>query len=160
MMMSDDSAGIPTETDLAMMRRALDLAANAAKEGEVPIAAVIYRGDECIAEGWNRRENDHDASAHAEIVAIREAGRKLGQWRLNGLSMAVTLEPCPMCAGALVNSRIERLIYGADDPKAGACRTLYEIPSDQRLNHRLDVIGGVMADESVGLLQAFFSARR
>jgi len=159
-MMSIDSAGIPTDTDLAMMARAIELASRAAEEGEVPIAAVIYRGEELVAEGWNRRENDHDASAHAEIVAIREAGRKLGQWRLNGLSMAVTLEPCPMCAGALVNSRMERVVYGADDPKAGACRSLYEIPGDRRLNHRLDVIGGVMADESVALLRAFFSARR
>ena len=155
-----DPAGIPTDTDLAMMERAIELAADAAMQGEVPIAAIIYRGDEVVAEGWNRRETDHDASAHAEIVAIREAGRKLGQWRLNGLFMAVTLEPCPMCAGALVNSRMERLIYGADDQKAGACRTLYEIPEDRRLNHRLDVIGGVMADECVALLRAFFSARR
>lgn len=159
-MMSIDSAGIPTETDLAMMARAIELASRAAEEGEVPIAAVIYRGEELVAEGWNRRENDHDASAHAEIVAIREAGRKLGQWRLNGLSMAVTLEPCPMCAGALVNSRMERVVYGADDPKAGACRSLYEIPGDRRLNHRLDVIGGVMSDECVALLRTFFSARR
>lgn len=159
-MMSIDSAGIPTDTDLAMMARAIELASRAAEEGEVPIAAVIYRGEELVAEGWNRRENDHDASAHAEIVAIREAGRKLGQWRLNGLSMAVTLEPCPMCAGALVNSRMERVVYGADDPKAGACRSLYEIPGDRRLNHRLDVIGGVMSDECVALLRTFFSARR
>ena len=159
-MMSIDSAGIPTETDLTMMARAIELASRAAEEGEVPIAAVIYRGEELVAEGWNRRENDHDASAHAEIVAIREAGRKLGQWRLNGLSMAVTLEPCPMCAGALVNSRMERVVYGADDPKAGACRSLYEIPVDRRLNHRLDVIGGVMSDECVALLRTFFSARR
>ena len=159
-MMSIDSGGIPTETDLTMMARAIELASRAAEEGEVPIAAVIYRGEELVAEGWNRRENDHDASAHAEIVAIREAGRKLGQWRLNGLSMAVTLEPCPMCAGALVNSRMERVVYGADDPKAGACRSLYEIPGDRRLNHRLDVIGGVMSDECVALLRTFFSARR
>ena len=159
-MMSIDSGGIPTDTDLAMMARAIELSSRAAEEGEVPIAAVIYRGEELVAEGWNRRENDHDASAHAEIVAIREAGRKLGQWRLNGLSMAVTLEPCPMCAGALVNSRMERVVYGADDPKAGACRSLYEIPGDRRLNHRLDVIGGVMSDECVALLRTFFSARR
>lgn len=158
--MSDVPSGVPTETDLAMMERAIQLAMAAADQGEVPIAAVIYKGNELVAEGWNRRETDHDASAHAEIVAIREAGRKLGQWRLNGHSIAVTLEPCPMCAGALVNSRIDRLIYGAHDPKAGACRTLYEIPSDRRLNHRLDVIGGVMKAECIALLQNFFSARR
>lgn len=159
-MPSRPEAGGPTDIDLAMMRRAIELGRRAADDGEVPIAAVIYKGDQCLAEGWNRRETDHDASAHAEIVAIRNAGQRLGEWRLSGLSMAVTLEPCPMCAGALVNARLDRLIYGADDPKAGACRTLYEIPTDQRLNHRLEVIGGVLADDCVGLLQDFFAARR
>ncbi|MCH2134481.1 MAG: tRNA adenosine(34) deaminase TadA [Phycisphaerales bacterium] len=149
-----------SEIDLAMMRRAIELGRRAAEDGEVPIAAVIYDGETCIAEGWNRRETDHDASAHAEIVAIRNAGTQLGHWRLHGLSMAVTLEPCPMCAGALVNARLDRLIYGADDPKAGACRTLYEIPTDTRLNHRLQVIGGVLADDCVALLRDFFQARR
>ena len=153
-------SGDVTEIDLQMMHRALDLARRAAEEGEVPIAAVIYDGDTCIAEGWNRRENDHDASAHAEIVAIRKAGLQRGHWRLNGLSMAVTLEPCPMCAGALVNSRIDRLVYGAPDAKAGACSSLYEIPTDTRLNHRLEVIGGVMVDECVQVLREFFQARR
>ena len=150
----------PSELDLQMMRRAIELAQRAAEEGEVPIAAVIYDGERCIAEGWNRRETDHDASAHAEIVAIRNAGVTQGHWRLHGLSMAVTLEPCPMCAGALVNARLDRLVYGADDPKAGACRTLYEIPTDTRLNHRLQVTGGVMAEECVALLRDFFAARR
>lgn len=152
--------GEPTDIDLSMMRRAIELGRRAAEAGEVPIAAVIYEGDRCIAEGWNRRETDHDASAHAEIVAIRNAGQHLGQWRLAGLSMAVTLEPCPMCAGALVNARLDRLVYGADDPKAGACRTLYEIPVDDRLNHRLEVIGGVLAEDCVGLLRDFFATRR
>ena len=150
----------PTDIDLIMMQRAIDLARRAAVSGEVPIAAVIYDGENCLAEGWNLRETNHDASAHAEIVAIRNAGQQLGEWRLNGLSMAVTLEPCPMCAGALVNARLKRLVYGADDPKAGACRTLYEIPTDERLNHRLDVIGGVLADDCVSLLRDFFAARR
>ena len=153
-------SGAVSEIDLQMMRRAVELGKRAAEEGEVPIAAVIYDGETCIAEGWNRRENEHDASAHAEIVAIRKAGLQRGHWRLNGLTMAVTLEPCPMCAGALVNSRIDRLIYGANDAKAGACSSLYEIPTDERLNHRLEVIGGVMADECVQLLQDFFRARR
>jgi tRNA(adenine34) deaminase len=153
-------SGDVSEIDLQMMRRAVELGKRAAEEGEVPIAAVIYDGETCIAEGWNRRENEHDASAHAEIVAIRKAGLQRGHWRLNGLTMAVTLEPCPMCAGALVNSRIDRLIYGANDAKAGACSSLYEIPTDERLNHRLEVIGGVMADECVQLLQDFFRARR
>ncbi|MEE2907992.1 MAG: tRNA adenosine(34) deaminase TadA [Planctomycetota bacterium] len=159
-MPSRSEAADPTDIDLAMMQRAIELGRRAANEGEVPIAAVIYQGDQCIAEGWNRRENDHDASAHAEIVAIRNAGQHLGEWRLAGLSMAVTLEPCPMCAGALVNARLDRLVYGADDPKAGACRTLYEIPTDQRLNHRLQVIGGVLAEECVSLLRDFFANRR
>ena len=150
----------PSEVDLAMMDRAITLARQAGEIGEIPIAAVIYDGDNIIAEGWNLRETHHDASAHAEIVAIRNAGEQLGQWRLNGLSMAVTLEPCPMCAGALVNSRIERLVYGADDPKAGACRSLYAIPTDERLNHRLEVIGGVRSEECVSLLQNFFASRR
>ena len=149
-----------TEIDLQMMRRALELGRRAAEEGEVPIGAVIYDGETCIAEGWNRRENDHDASAHAEIIAIRQAGLQRGHWRLNGLCMAVTLEPCPMCAGALVNSRIDRLVFGAEDAKAGACSSLYEIPTDERLNHRLEVVGGVMADECVQLLRDFFQARR
>jgi tRNA(adenine34) deaminase len=156
--MADSST--PTDIDVAMMRRAIELGRAAAEQGEVPIAAVIYRGEDCIAEGWNRRETDADATAHAEIVAIRNAGRHLGEWRLGGLSMAVTLEPCPMCAGALVNARLDRLVWGADDPKAGACRTLYEIPTDRRLNHRLDIIGGVLADECLSLLRTFFAARR
>ena len=152
--------GCANPVDLRMMERALALANEAAMRGEVPVGAVVYLGEEVLAEASNNREASGDPTGHAEIIALREAGRKIGTWRLQDCSVAVTLEPCPMCAGALVNSRIERLIYGADDPKAGACRTLYEIPSDQRLNHRLDVIGGVMADESVSLLQAFFSARR
>ena len=159
-MPQSDTQGQPSEIDLVMMDRAIELARQAGDAGEVPIAAVIYDGNRCIAEGWNLRETNHDASAHAEIIAIRKAGEELGQWRLNGLSMAVTLEPCPMCAGALVNARIQRLVYGADDPKAGACRSLYGIPTDERLNHRLEVIGGVRTEACVKLLQDFFASRR
>ena len=151
---------IPTAVDLAMMGRAIELGKRAAREGEVPIAAVIYEGETCIAEGWNRRENEHDPSAHAEIVALRQAGVVRGQWRMHGLSMAVTLEPCPMCAGALVNARLDRVVFGATDSKAGACGTLYNIPTDERLNHRLDVIGGVREAECVALLRDFFARRR
>ena len=122
--------------------------------------AVVYRGDEIVGEGANRREIDHDPSGHAEIVAMREAGRHLQSWRLHGCAMAVTLEPCTMCAGALVNARLDRVVWGADDAKSGACRSLYEIHDDPRLNHRLEGIGGVLKDESVALLQNFFSARR
>ena len=113
-----------SDVDVRMMERAIELARRAALDGEVPIAAVIYRGEEILGEAANNREAAQDPTGHAEIVAMREAGKKLGEWRLEGCSMAVTLEPCPMCAGALVNARLGRLIYGATDPKAGACETL------------------------------------
>jgi tRNA(adenine34) deaminase len=150
----------PTPNDVAMMQRAIALAAQAAGAGEVPVAAVVYRDERILAEAANNRQATGDPTGHAELVAIREAGRTLGHWRLVGCSMAVTLEPCPMCAGAMVNARLGRLVYGADDPKAGACRTLYRIPTDERLNHRVTVIGGVLADRCATLLQEFFACRR
>ncbi|MGA1392384.1 MAG: nucleoside deaminase, partial [Phycisphaerales bacterium] len=147
-------------TDLRMMRRALRLAAGAATRGEVPIAAVVWRerdgAIEILAEAANDREASGDPTGHAEIVALRRAGERLGSWRLTGCSMAVTLEPCPMCAGALVNARLDRCVFGASDPKAGACGTLYRIAEDPRLNHRVTVVGGVLAEESVALLRRFF----
>jgi tRNA(adenine34) deaminase len=150
--------------DLRMMRRALRLAAAAARAGEVPIAAVVWRrredGLEVVAEAANDREASGDPTGHAEIVALRRAGERLGSWRLTGCSMAVTLEPCPMCAGAMVNARLDRCVFGASDPKAGACGTLYRIAEDPRLNHRVEVRGGVLAKESVRLLQRFFRSRR
>lgn len=149
-----------SDVDVRMMRRAIELARNAALGGEVPIAAVVYRGEEILGEAANNRETQADPTGHAEIVAIREAGRRVGEWRLEGCSMAVTLEPCPMCAGALVNARLGRLVYGATDPKAGACETLYRIPVDQRLNHRVTMYGGVLAAECVELLRSFFRERR
>ncbi len=149
-----------TARDVAMMERAIALAATAAQAGAVPIAAVVYRGDEVLAEAANNREASGDPIGHAEMLALSGAGRSLGSWRLHDCAMAVTLEPCPMCAGAMVNARLGRLVYGADDPKAGACRTLYSIPTDERLNHRVTVIGGVLADQCVELLQAFFGQRR
>ena len=148
------------DTDTRMMERALELAAHAAGEGEVPVGAVVYRGEDIIGEAANARERDADPTAHAEIVAIRAAAHRLGSWRLDGCSLAVTLEPCPMCAGALVNSRIARVVFGARDPKAGACGTLMDICRDARLNHRLDVIEGVLADRCSAMLTAFFAARR
>lgn len=152
------------EADLRMMRRALRLAAGAAHRGEVPIAAVIWRerdgAIEVISDAANDREASGDPTGHAEIVALRRAGERLGSWRLMGCSMAVTLEPCPMCAGALVNARLDRCVFGASDPKAGACGTLYRIAEDPRLNHRVEVHGGVLAEESVELLQRFFRSRR
>jgi tRNA(adenine34) deaminase len=151
-------------TDLRMMRRALRLAAGAATRGEVPIAAVVWRerdgAIEILAEAANDREASGDPTGHAEIVALRRAGERLGSWRLTGCSMAVTLEPCPMCAGALVNARLDRCVFGASDPKAGACGTLYRIAEDPRLNHRVTVVGGVLAEESVALLRRFFRNRR
>ncbi|MDP7071025.1 MAG: tRNA adenosine(34) deaminase TadA [Phycisphaerales bacterium] len=146
--------------DLAMMRRAIELAEEAADRGDIPVGAVIYRGDEILGEGANRREIDNDPTAHAEVVAMREAGNRSGSWRLHGCTMAVTLEPCPMCAGAMVNARLDRVVWGADDPKAGACRSLYEIHADPRLNHRLEGTGGVLAEACVDLLQRFFKSRR
>lgn len=148
------------EVDLAMMQRAVELAQQAAAVGEVPIGAVVYRGHEIIAEAANNREATGDPVGHAELLAVSEAGRKLGAWRLSDCSVAVTLEPCPMCAGAMVNARVGRLIYGVSDPKAGACATLYRITSDPRLNHEVTVIGGVMAEECRRLLQDFFRDRR
>jgi len=149
-----------SEVDLSMMERALGLAARAAEAGEVPVAAVVYRGEEILAEAANQREGDSDPTAHAEMLALRAAGRALGTWRLAECTMAVTLEPCPLCAGAMVNARLGRLLYGTDDPKAGACRTLYSITADERLNHRVAVIPGVLEDRCRELLQSFFRERR
>jgi len=149
-----------TETDLRMMRRAIELAEQAAANDEVPVGAVVYRGNQVIAEAANNREASRDPVGHAELLAVSEAGKKLNEWRLSDCSLAVTLEPCPMCAGALVNARVGRLIYGASDPKAGACGTLYRIPTDSRLNHKVEVISGVMADECARVLKAFFKRRR
>lgn len=149
-----------TDVDLSMMRRAISLARRAAMMGEVPVGAVVYRGNEIIAEAANNRETTRDPVGHAELLAMSLAGQKLGTWRLNDCSLAVTLEPCPMCAGAMVNARLGRLIYGVTDPKAGACHTLFEIPTDRRLNHTVHMQGGVLADECRRLLQDFFRARR
>ncbi|MHC4416363.1 MAG: tRNA adenosine(34) deaminase TadA [Planctomycetota bacterium] len=149
-----------TSTDLAMMERAIALAAGAAERGEVPVGAVVYKGNRIIAEAANNREASADPAGHAELLALSSAGRALGDWRLNDCGLAVTLEPCPMCAGAMVNARLGRLVYGADDPKAGACRTLYRIPTDERLNHRVTVIGGVLAERCQELLCEFFNERR
>ena len=146
--------------DEAWMRRALAAAERAAELGEVPVGAVIVRGGEVIAEAYNRRETDGDPLAHAELLAIRQAARRIGGWRLTGCTMFVTLEPCAMCAGALVNARVERLVYGAADPKAGFCGTLGDLTRDPRLNHRLEVVGGVLAEESAALLRRFFDRLR
>jgi len=154
-----EPAGV-TAIDLAMMRRAIELARQAAAMDEVPVGAVVYRGNRIIAEGCNLRETTSDPVTHAELLAVSKAGRALKDWRLNECSVAVTLEPCPMCAGAMVNARVGRLLYGATDPKAGACQTLYRITADRRLNHQPIVIGGVLAEECAQLLKDFFKQRR
>lgn len=144
------------------MRLALDLARQAAAEDEVPIGCVIVHEPtgRVIGHGYNRRQTNHDPTAHAEILAMREAGQLIGHWRLLDCALVVTLEPCPMCAGAIVNARIPRLIYGCDDPKAGAVRTLYQLCEDGRLNHRVEVTAGVLAEECAQLLRDFFQPRR
>jgi tRNA(adenine34) deaminase len=148
------------ETHEFFMELALDEARAAAAEGEVPIGAVVVCDGEVVARGSNRRELDADPTAHAELIAVRRAAAALGRWRLEGCTVYVTLEPCPMCAGALHAARVDRCVYGAVDPKAGALGTLYDIASDERLNHRYDVISGVLADESAALLRGFFAALR
>lgn len=142
------------------MEAALAEARAAASEGEVPVGAVVVYEARIIGRGHNRVEIAQDPTAHAEILAVGAAAQTLKSWRLDGCALYVTLEPCHMCAGALVLARIERLVYGARDPKAGACGSLAMVPQDLRLNHRAEVIPGVLAAESGALLEAFFSRRR
>ena len=144
----------------SFMRSALDLADQAAREEEVPVGAVIVQDGRVVGEGYNRREQLNDPTAHAEMLAITQAASTLESWRLEGCTLYVTLEPCPMCAGAIVQARVPTVVYGTDDAKAGACRSLYEITTDPRLNHRCEVIGGVLQAECRGVLQTFFRARR
>ena len=150
-----------TQSEL-WMTEAIALAREAATRDEVPIGCIIVHEPtgRIIGRGYNRREMDCDPSAHAEIVAMREAGKEMGYWRLVDCALIVTLEPCPMCAGAIVNARIGRVIYGCSDPKAGAVRTLYQLCDDPRLNHRAIIEAGVLADECAALLQDFFKVRR
>ena len=145
-----------------MMRRALGLARDAAAAGEVPVGAVVYETatGAILGEGANRREVDRAPWAHAEFLAVQEACARVGDFRLNHATLVVTLEPCPMCAGLLVNARVGRVVFGAMDPKAGAQGSLYELLTDARLNHRCEVVSGVMAEESGALLRAFFRALR
>lgn len=146
--------------DVAFMEQALALADEAASQGEVPVGAVIVRKGVVIARAYNRRETDQDPVAHAELLALREAARALGTFRLEDCTCYVTLEPCPMCAGALVNARIGRLVYGADDPKAGAIRSLYQLAQDGRLNHSYAVTHGVLAAPCGARLSQFFEVIR
>jgi tRNA(adenine34) deaminase len=149
-----------TEQDRRFMAEALAFARIAYAEQEVPIGAVVVRDGHLIGRGRNRRERLADPTHHAEIEAIREAAREVGHWRLEDCTLYATLEPCPMCAGAAVNARIRRIVYGATDPKAGYCGTLGDIPGDARLNHRPQVEGGLLAEESAEMLRQFFQAKR
>jgi tRNA(adenine34) deaminase len=142
------------------MRLALAEARLAFEEGEVPVGAVVVHHHRVIAAAHNQREALHDPTAHAEMVAITQAAEALQSWRLLECTLYVTLEPCPMCAGAIVQARLPTVVYGATDPKAGACHTLYEITTDARLNHQAAVIGGVLADECRIILQEFFAQQR
>lgn len=149
-----------SETDLDNMRAALAEAEAAAGEGEVPVGAVVVAGGEIIARGHNRSETDNDPSAHAEIVALRAAARTTGNYRLTDATLYVTLEPCAMCMGALVQARIERLVFGAYDPKAGAAGSTIDLSDSPSFNHRFEINGGVMAEECGSVLKTFFESRR
>jgi tRNA(adenine34) deaminase len=148
------------EADLQFMREALEEARAAAAAGEVPIGAVLLRDGEIVARGGNRTIRDCDPTAHAEIVALRAAARHFGNYRMADTTLYVTLEPCIMCAGAMIQARVGRLVYGADDPKGGAVRTCFSALEHAALNHQVPFTTGVLAGESVALLQAFFAARR
>lgn len=146
--------------DERWMKEALLLAGRAAEEGEIPVGAVAVKEDRVLGRGYNRTEALQDPTAHAEMLAITAAADALGSRRLEGVTLYVTLEPCCMCAGAMVLARIEKLVFGAWDPKAGACGTLYNIPQDGRLNHRLEVVGGVLQEACSALLTEFFKSLR
>ncbi len=148
-------------TDEELMRQALALAEEAAGDDDVPVGAVVADASgTVIGTGRNTRERDHDPTGHAEIVAMREAAAALGEWRLEGCTLVVTLEPCTMCAGALVAARVERLVFGAFDEKAGAVASLWDVVRDRRLNHRPEVVSGVLAEESAAMLRDFFASHR
>ncbi len=147
--------------DEKFMQRALQLARKAESHGEVPVGAVLVLGNEIVGEGWNQPIGRHDPSAHAEIMALRDAGQRLQNYRLTDTTLYVTLEPCPMCAGAMVHARVGKVIYAASDPRSGAAGSVFDLlPSDQRFNHVTEAEGGLLADESAELLRQFFRARR
>ncbi len=158
----DDGEG-PDDGDVsdeAAMRLALDEAAAAVGHDDVPVGAVVLHGGRVVARRHNERERRGDPTAHAELLALQDAAAVLGGWRLDGTTLVVTLEPCPMCAGALVAGRVGRLVFGATDPRAGACGSVYNLCTDPRLNHELPVTAGVLADECSAALTGFFAARR
>lgn len=146
--------------DSYWMKKALAQAANAGRRGEVPIGAVLVKDGVVIGRGYNLREGKQDPCAHAELLAIRQAAKRLGAWRLTGTTLYVTLEPCPMCMGAILLARIERLVFGCFDPKAGAAGSLYDLTSDRRFNHRVEVASGVLGGECSAILSDFFRELR
>lgn len=150
----------PHDHDLQFMHMALQQAALAPAVGEVPIAAVLVQEGQVLAAAHNHRETSQDPTAHAELIVIRQAAQLLHSWRLTETTLYVTLEPCAMCAGAIVQSRIARLVFGAWDPKAGACGSIFDIPAERRLNHWVEVVGGLLEQESQALLQEFFRQLR
>jgi tRNA(adenine34) deaminase len=149
-----------TMTDTDYIQAALELAAQAAAAGEVPVGAVVVKDGQIIGRGSNAPIGRHDPTAHAEIQAMRDAAQHLGNYRLVGCSLYVTLEPCAMCSGAIQHARIARLVYGASDPKTGACGSVVDLMNEPRLNHHTDVTGGVMAEQCGAILSAFFAGRR
>jgi tRNA(adenine34) deaminase len=146
--------------DRSWMELALEQARAAAEAGEVPVGAVVIKGGEIVGCGQNRNLRDHDPTAHAEIIALRQAAARVGNHRLGGCTMVATIEPCAMCAGALIHARVVRLVYGASDPKAGAAGSALEVVNHPSLNHRMEITAGVLADRCSGILQEFFQARR
>ena len=149
-----------SDNDLKWMARALELAREAALEDEVPVGAIVVADGVEVSAAKNAREKALDTTAHAELMALQQASQKLGRWRLHGCTLYVTLEPCAMCAGAIVNSRVDRVVFGARDPKAGAVVSVFEIPSDARLNHRPVVVEGILALECGQILSEFFKKKR
>lgn len=147
--------------DLLHMQRALELARKAMDSGEVPVGALVVRDGKVIGEGWNRPIGDHDPTAHAEIAALRDAASNVGNYRLPGSTLYVTLEPCPMCAGAIIHARVGKVFYGASDPRGGAAGSVFDLlPSDDRFNHRVETEGGLLAGPCGDLLRTFFRLRR
>lgn len=149
-----------SEIDIRFMQVALEEARLAAERGEVPVGAVVTAGDRIMARAGNRTIGDCDPTAHAEVIALREAARAIGNYRLLGATLYVTIEPCAMCAGAIIQARVERLVYGADDVKGGAVRSCFSMLDHPKLNHRVEVTAGVMCDEAAAMLRTFFAARR
>lgn len=159
-MLYADSAEKIVNSDVLWMEKALELARQASEKGDVPVGAILVKDDTCIAAAHNLRELSGNPIAHAEMLVIQEASQKIGNWRLTGTTLYVTLEPCAMCAGAIVLARIPKVVYAANDPKAGAAGTLYNILQDERLNHQVELVSGICAEESSALLKSFFKNRR